>query len=128
MINLQFKDLVVNVYEVYTSTFDGQRGELVGVYKDYQQAYRGADKQGVHNTRGLIVKARGIILDDEVFVLKYDPIKIGVNLQEEKEKEIDAIFEKLTPDEVEKLKLDKEELKKGEKPFEDPVLPFNIPA
>lgn len=128
MINLQIEDLIVDVYEVYTTTTDGQKKDLVGVFLSYSSAYEAAKGKGAWGTSGLILGAKGFVIENKAFVLKYEPVKISIDLQTEKEKEIEEILNKLTPEEIEKLNIKKDDLKKQFQPVESEPLPFNIPA
>jgi len=125
---INFEDLLCDVYEVYTTVNDGVQGKLVGVFSSYESAYNAAKGKGWYGTTGLIIGARGVIVDNKVYVLKHNPVIINSDLQAEKEKEIDNILDKLSPEEIKKLNIDRDKLKKDIQPVDSPNFPFNIPA
>lgn len=125
---MNIEDLITNLYEVYTTVTDGVEGKLVGVFSTYESAYNAAKGKGWYGTSGIIKPAKGFIINDKAFVLKYEPVIMDTDIVEEKQKEIDIILDKLTPEEIEKLKINRDSLKKDMQPVESPILPFNIPA
>lgn len=126
---MSIDDLIVDVYEVYNVERDSDtHKDLVGVFSTYELAYNAAKGRGLFGTYGLIKGAKGIILGETVYVLKYSSKTINHNISEAKEKEVDDILKKLTSEELEKLNIDRDKLLKEKSDVEFPSHPFNIPA
>ena len=121
-------DLIVDVYEVYTGKLNNLQGDLVGVFSTYELAYNAAKGKGLYETSGLIKGAKGIILGDKVYVLKYGTQIINQDIINEKSKELDNILSKLTDEEIKKLNIDKDKLKKDQSNMDSSDFFFNIPA
>jgi hypothetical protein len=124
MININIEDLIQVVYEVYTVTHSGDTGMLAGVYRTYQEAYEGAKEKGNWGTSGKIVSAKGIVVGDDVFVLKHNEepmIKLNVDIHRAKIKELLEVFDKLTEEDIKRLGINKEQILKEKNPIESPL-------
>jgi hypothetical protein len=121
---MKLDELITDVYEVY----EHQQTEPVGVFATYELAYNASKGKGMFGTYGLIKGVKGIVLGETVFVLKYAPVKINVDTSIEKKKEIDNILSKLTPEEIQKLNIDRTKHKIEESTFDSQNIIFNIPA
>lgn len=124
MINLNLEDLITTVYLVYTTTSDGLKGALVGVFDSYENAHEGAYKKGSWGTRGVVEAAKAIVSGDDVFVLKFleEPMmKMGEDVHMKRIEELNKTLDKLSPEDIDRLGVDVDQLKKSSNPIESPL-------
>jgi hypothetical protein len=124
MININWEDLIRPVYCVYVTREDGGKGPFVGVFDTYEDAWEGAKEKGSWGTRGTVETEKGIVIKDEVYVLKFkDHIRLILNedILAKEQKELDDTLDKLTPEELKRIGVDRDKLKKEKNPIENPL-------
>ena len=107
--------MIQTVYKVYTSTREGEKAEFCGVFGSFADAHKASTGKGGWTETGVVESAKGIVMDDVCFILE-GPAPyyhtLNVDTQEKHIKEIEEAIAKLTDDEIERLNIDPERLKK----------------
>jgi len=109
------EDLIRTVYKVYSSTREGEKADFCGVFDSFKRAHEAAAGKGGWTETGVVEAAKGICMDDKIFILEGPAphyFTANVDIQQEAIDKINDAVEKLSDEEMKTLNINPDRLRK----------------